>query len=393
MKQFKWHIGTIAFVYALSNVFIQPYTAYLGLDANLYSIFQTLNILVLASSQFIFGYLCDRYQTIQKFLRRMIIIVICLALVIFVGQVFFKMPTKVVLLLLLCLQLFQGPLFTLSETWIMLSPKRLSLFFGNIRMYASLTWAISCLVFGIVLMGDNIQFLPLLVAVFYLFPLFIHSRLHDVVTREVSLSEKTGYSLEVTSSEKRSLLLFGVFSVAAFFFFISGRYFTFIGFIFKASGIEQQQLSLYIGITVFLMALSELPLFLYGKKAMLTYGANRMFSAAVVTSIVRVLIMWFFPHPIVYIMCGVLQGIIYPAYLLSLRHISKALVSERIFNTVFGLFTLVITMGDMFLTFFLGPIVKANQMSVVYMVCLSSGILSLCIFTGFRMLQQRDTKI
>lgn len=384
MKRFKWHIGTLALVYAITNVFIQPYTDFLGLNAAQYGLFQTLNIFALAFSQFLFGYLCDKFQTIRTFLKAMMIIVMILALSIYVGQAYFHFPVMVILTLLLLLQFFQGPLLTLTENWIMLSPKRLSLFFGNIRMYASLAWGIACLVFGFVLVGSGIQFMPLFVAVLYLCPFFIHSHLNDVSTKRASVFQ-TAVNITLTADEKRRLRLFSLFALTAVLFFLAGRYFTFIGFLFKEVGITKDYIPVYIGGTVALMALSELPLFQYGKKVIEKIGPLNLFFIAIAFSFIRVVLMMFFPSATIYIICGMFQGIIYPAYLLSLRLISKTLVAEKIFNTVFGIFTLVVTLGDMLFTFILGPYVNQHRIDIVYLVCITAAILSLLCFFVFRM--------
>lgn len=383
MKRFKWHIGTLAFVYAITNVFIQPYTDFLGLDATQFGLFQTLNIFALAFSQFLFGYLCDKFQTIRTFLRVMMIFVMLLALSIYVGQAYLQFPVYVTLGLLLMLQFFQGPLLTLTENWIMLSPKRLSLFFGNIRMFASLAWGVACLILGIVLVGSRIQFMPLLVALLYVFPLVLHSRLNDISNKRTS-SFQHKPKMKLTREEKRQLRLFSLFALTAFLFFMSGRYFTFIGFLFKEVGISKDYIPVYIGGTVALMALSELPLFQYGKKVIEKIGPLNLFLVAIAFSFVRVVLMMFFPSAITYIICGMFQGIIYPSYLLSLRLISKALVSEKVFNTVFGAFTLVVTFGDMLFTFILGPYVNQHRIDIVYMVCICAALSSLGCFCIFR---------
>lgn len=383
MSRFKWHIGTMALVYSLTNVFIQPYTAFLGLNAAQYAYFASANVLVLASSQFIFGYLCDKFQTIRLFLKGMMIIVMALGLSIFAAQSFLHLPTIVILLMILVMQLFQGPLLTLSENWIMLSPKRLSLFFGNIRMYASLAWGVTAFVFGMILVGTRIQYLPLLVAVLYIFPLIFNSRLNDISNRRVSAIAHTDVKTPMNKDEKRRLLLFALFAITAILFYLSGRYFAFLGFLFQDVGIPKDKVPSYIGWTVALMALSELPLFGFGKQVITKIGAYRLFLLAVMTSLVRVVIMYFFPNPYVYIACGLFQGIVYPSYLLSLRSISKTLVTERIFNTVYGLFTLLVTVSEMIFIFFLGNYVNQHQVSVVYAVCVCSAILSLVVFAIF----------
>ncbi|MGL4663147.1 MAG: MFS transporter [Culicoidibacterales bacterium] len=382
MKRFKCHIGMLAFVYALTNVFIQPYTAFLGLNATEFSLFQTLNIFALASSQFVFGYLCDKFQTIRTFLRMMMVFVIGLALLVFVSQMYFHLPTFFILCLLLLLQFFQGPLLTLTENWIILSPKRLALFFGNIRMFASLTWGIACFVFGIFLVGSRIQYLPLLVAIFYLFPFFIQSRLNDISNQRTS-AYHADVDLKLSQDEKKRLLLFCLFAITALLFFLSGRYFTFIGFLFTDLGIPQSSIPMYIGGTVALMALSEIPLFHYGKVVLERFGAAKLFFLAIVVSLLRVAVMGCFHNAIVYVICGMFQGLIYPSYLLSLRHISKSLVSEKIFNTVFGVFTLVLTLGDMVFTLLLGTYVNQHRMDIVYLVCVASAILSILFFILF----------
>lgn len=394
MKRFKWHIGTLALVYSLTNVFIQPYTAFLGLDATGYAYFASANVLVLASSQFLFGFLCDKFQTIRLFLKGMIIVVMLLGVSVFVAQSFFHLPTIVILLMILVLQLFQGPLLTLSENWIMLSPKRLSLFFGNIRMYASLAWGVTAFVFGMILVGTRIQYLPLLVAGLYIFPFIFNSRLNDISNRRVSAITHTEAHGPLSVDEKRRLLLFTLFAITAILFYLSGRYFAFIGFIFQEVGIPKDKVPSYIGFTVALMALSELPLFGFGKKVITKIGAYRLFLLAVITSLVRVIIMYLFPHPYVYIACGLLQGIVYPPYLLSLRAISKTLVTERIFNTVYGLFTLLVTLSEVLFIFSLGNAVKEHQIAIVYVVCMCAAILSLVVFAifYFRMQQQQYIK-
>lgn len=390
MSRFKWHIGTMALVYSLTNVFIQPYTAFLGLNAAQYAYFASANVLVLASSQFIFGYLCDKFQTIRLFLKGMMIIVMALGLSIFAAQSFLHLPTIVILLMILVMQLFQGPLLTLSENWIMLSPKRLSLFFGNIRMYASLAWGVTAFVFGMILVGTRIQYLPLLVAVLYIFPLIFNSRLNDISNRRVSAIAHTDVKTPMNKDEKRRLLLFALFAITAILFYLSGRYFAFLGFLFQDVGIPKDKVPSYIGWTVALMALSELPLFGFGKQVITKIGAYRLFLLAVMTSLVRVVIMYFFPNPYVYIACGLFQGIVYPSYLLSLRSISKTLVTERVFNTVYGLFTLLVTVSEMIFIFFLGNYVNQHQVSVVYAVCVCSAILSLVVFAIFYFRTQHD---
>lgn len=384
MNRFKWHIGMLAFVYALTNVFIQPYTTFLGLDATQYSIFQTLNIFVLAFSQFVFGYLCDMFQTIRLFLRVMMLVVIGVATVIFAGQVYLGFSIWIILPLLLILQFFQGPLLTLTENWIMLSPKRLSSFFGNIRMFASLTWGITCFGFGIFLTGSRIQYLPLLVAVFYFFPLFIHSKLNDVTTKRTS-EFHIDAKARLTDDEKKRLILFALFGVTAVLFFLSGRYFTFLGFLFADAGVQKEQISLYIGLTVALMALSELPLFFYGKKVVEKIGPFHLFLIAIGFTLLRVVVMSLFPNAFVYVACGLFQGIVYPAYLLSLRAISQTLVSKKVFNTVFGIFTLVVTLGDMVFTLLLGPYVNQHRIDIVYIVCIIAAFLSVVCYSIFKL--------
>lgn len=391
MKRFKWHIGTLAFVYALTNVFIQPYTAYLGLDATQFSLFQTLNIFTLAFSQFVFGYLCDKFQTIRFFLKVMMSVVMLLALVIYIGQVYLHFSVFSLLSLLLALQFFQGPLLTLTENWIMLSPKRLSLFFGNIRMFASLAWGIACFIFGLLLVGNQIQYLPLLVALFYLAPFFVHSKLNDISMKNVS-SFHIENSPKLTRDEKKRLYLFGFFALTAFLFFLSGRYFTFLGFLFQDVGVDKGSIPAYIGGTVAFMALSELPLFKAGKRVIDRIGAMNLFWIAIVFSLIRVIIMGTFASAVVYVICGMFQGIIYPAYLLSLRSISKELVSAKVFNTVFGIFTLVVTLGDMGFTLLLGTYVNQHRMDVVYGVCIASALLSMLFFGLFRNQMKRYTK-
>lgn len=384
MKRFKWHIGTLAFVYALTNVFIQPYVVFLGLDAAQYSVFQALNVFVLAFSQFLFGYLCDKFQTIRHFLKTMMLLVMGMGVLIFVSQSFLNIPSIILLCLLLLLQFFQGPLLTLTENWIMLSPKRLSLFFGNIRMFASLTWGISCFVFGIILVGTKIQYLPLLVACFYIFPFLIHSHLNDISNRRMSSIGHIELDAKLSSDEKTRLGLFCLFGLTAFLFFLSGRYFSFLGFLFSDVGIDSWSVTMYIGATVALMALSEMPLFHLGKKVIEKIGPARLFFIAIIASLIRVLIMKSFPNAFVYIGCGLMQGIIYPAYLLSLRSFSKTLVATKIFNTVFGVFTLILTLGDMAYTLFLGTYVKQHQMDFVYFVCIGSALLSILFFMLFK---------
>lgn len=383
MKRFKWHIGTMALVYSLTNVFIQPYITYLGLNAAHYAYFASANVLVLAASQFIFGYLCDKFQTIRLFLKAMMIIVMLLGVCIFAAQSFFHLPTIVILIMILVMQLFQGPLLTLSENWIMLSPKRLSLFFGNIRMYASLSWGITAFVFGMILVGTRIQYLPLFVAVLYIFPLLFNSRLNDISNRRVSAITHPEVRTPLSTDEKRRLLLFALFAITAILFYLSGRYFAFLGFLFQEVGVPKEKVSSYIGFTVALMALSELPMFGFGKQVITKIGAYRLFLLAVITSLIRVVIMYLFPNPYVYIACGLFQGIVYPSYLLSLRSISKTLVTERIFNTVYGLFTLLVTVGEMLFIFYLGDYVNRHQIATVYLVCVCSAILSLVVFAIF----------
>jgi oligosaccharide:H+ symporter len=258
--------------------------------------FQQMNTIFVVP---IWGMLADRFGR-----KRMVLFAVGLTLLIIP---LFLVPNTFVWLLavMILLTLVYNPITSLLDT-IALDFEEQSggmVNYGQIRLWASVGWAVSSLITGYLINSDRLSYIFFIASSILVIAWLIIRLIYKplIVKRNLAaLKLKViGDLLKAEHSLRWFFLLVFVYSVAAApIFLIINMYYHEIGAPNKL-----------IGTAFAVQAFSEIPFFFYGKKLVNRFGARRIFLFTMLATGIRMLAYGFTSVPHIAIFIGVIHGI------------------------------------------------------------------------------------
>jgi PPP family 3-phenylpropionic acid transporter len=290
----------------------------------IYSIGPTIGIL----SNLFWGYISDKYHTIKKTISAILIGQLCLALLLFQINAY-----GLLFIAMIFFYFFQTPLNSLNDSQLLLhvSTKRSS--YASFRVWGSVGFAFSALVFGILLQSDMEN--PQLIALFTIGTIACSLLISFLLKDSRSSLKKIDFSgvLQVIMSRKLLIFLFLILILA-----ISHRTNdAFLSLYLHELGASQS----LIGYSWTVSALSEIPIFFMLSRYGHRFKELPLLALASFAYVLRYLLMSSTTEPVFIIMIQALHSISFGIFLFTaLRYISQ-LVPDQYRATGQAVFTVV----------------------------------------------------
>ncbi len=319
------------------------------------------NLGIVLSFPFI-GFLNDNYISIKKTI--LILITICLSTII-VYLYSNNTTTPVVYTLLLLFSFFQKPLFPLMETYLTkISQKFEHIDFGIPRSFASLGYAITCLALGFLIeqYGFSIMFTSLISFFILLFlsVIFLKDNPEDKKFKNKNNEKVKKHSNTNSNFVTASLALLKnypylfIIATATFMTVTLTGFNTYLPVYVNAVGGNTENL----GIALFIMAISEIPVLVAYKKLNKKYDENYLLLLACFVNIFKMLIPAFFHNMYAVYFAQGLQSITFGLFIPSIYIIIRKTVhpdrlsygisiATTIYSSIFG--TLSVFLSGVFL--------------------------------------------
>lgn len=320
--QYLFLFGASASIYPFLTIYFQDR----GLSFTQIGILLALNSIVGVASQPVWGFLTDKYLNKRVSLSLMLAVSAVLAFVfVFVRGIY---PILFILIVFMC---FLSPIFSVNDAFCYdIIDKRKDLQYGKIRLMGSIGYAVISLVLGWVIKISNINS--------SFFSYFIFATLALLILRSMKYKDHNSQGSldfrDVVSilKNKRFILICLSAMVINAALGANGNY---ISVLIQKTGGDVSN----IGMLWFLLAMSELPLFFYGKSILKRIG--------VLNAYLLSLGLYFFRYmgdamAVSYqmvLIIQILQGITFPFFLMSTLEYVNSIVPEKARTTALTVFT------------------------------------------------------
>lgn len=307
IRQFNCLFGFLGITTCIYSTFIMPYLKMKGFSITELGILSSINISMSILGQFVFGYLCDAMKTIKK----IFIFNLCL---LFLVAITMMINTKAVLVIafVAAFGLFQGPLSVLSDSWVLSNEKFVREGFGSIRAWSSIGWAVCSVLMGTIIekFGWGAFFIG------YLLMLLLTSAITikiDDIHREKKHNDK--------SKKVNPLILFKDYRyvfIVLIMLLLTTTHQTMSFLYVKITNLGGT--SKHIGISAFVMAACELPVFFGAKYIIKRFKLINLLAFSSFMYVIRMLLLENSSSYMQVILLGSLQMLTFAVYVLAYKY-------------------------------------------------------------------------
>ena len=328
----------------------------------------------------ILGYLSDIYNTNKKlFILGMIAIALVVLPFPYYNWYFILISTAVI-------GFFWAPQQSILDSWILKSSEKLASNYGFMRAWGSLGFAI---VAAILIMAS--------ITAFYISDAPHKNKIVQNVSQNDGFSgqeSNTGENYEKDSTNQQNnrnpLILFKnieytMILISAILVFIPNSIiFTYLPNFIKGVG----GTTTLLGIVMFLNAVSEAPIFFFGKKMLVKFKPIPLLLLSTIFYLIRVIVVYEAVSKFNFLVFGVLQSLSFGILLITARFHINFLAPEHLKTTAQSIFTMsIFGIGGIIASMSGGVIMDIYGMEVLYQIsiilCLS-GILLMLILNLYR---------
>lgn len=310
LKQFNWLFFLSYSACAIGTTQIIPYLREMGIEGIQKGFILSGMAIFTLLSQFIFGYLSDRYRCIKKFF----FVCFCLFIVVASGLYFF--PLNVYGYLFLSVSFIGGISRTwqgLEDTWVLQSAEKEN--YSKIRAFGAVGWTLGCWIAALLLSYFEYKSLSVLLIFFSILSLFVTFKIQDS-------NQASGKIIKVQDLKK-------LFTNRAYLLLVSILFFLFaLGcadmYIVIDKLLEIGGTRIHVGIKWGFQSLMEVPILLMGKHLLKKYQPVNLILFATVMFGIRFLIYSFIQDPILLILASSMQLVTFPIVIFS----SKVLIDK-----------------------------------------------------------------
>lgn len=326
-----------------------------------------VNSFIVIFAQPLWGVISDKLQSI----RRVFIVCIC-ATAIFMQPLPLVQTVLLTGCLLAVITFFESPLGPLLDSWVIGIVKSEGVFYGHVRFLGSLSYAIAVSIFGIIIsrFGTNIIFL--IFAIGAVVNMFIASR----IKTEAPVASLKLKDLKI--GRLFSNYHYITFLLFAIILYVPVRtYFIFLPVIIESVSGN----SSHIGISAMVTALSEIPVFLFGKKFMGKHKPIKLILISAATHILRSILFTFASSPLHIILISLLQGLAGALFLSGMLYYIDSITPAELRSTSFTLASSIyLGVSGIIGSYGGGYLIDNFGLNTVYITGIISGIIVTLLF-------------
>ena len=371
--QFNYLFAFLGISTCIYSTFIMPYLKMKGFTITELGIFSSINITMAILGQFIFGYLCDAAGTIKKIFIFNVVALLAIALTMELNS-----KTALVIGFIAAIGFFQGPLSVLSDSWVLSNEKAVSENFGGIRAWASIGWAVCSIFMGIIIDYFGWKSFFICYMLMLLVTLSVTMKISDV-KRTRKLSEKR-------------------VRVNPFVLFKDYRYVFVVLIMLLLTTTHQTMSFLYvkinslggtskqIGISAFVMASCELPVFFGAKRLTKKYRLTSLLLFCSSMYIIRMVLLGIASTYTEVIVLGILQMFTFAVYVIAYKYFIVGIAPDNLQVTAQSVATSICAIGSIIFSSAAGYLIDKHGINTLYLVgAVTSTIATIliCIYTIF----------
>lgn len=323
--QYLFLFGASASIYPFLTIYFQDR----GLSFKQIGVLFALNSLVGVASQPIWGFITDKYLNKRVTLSLMLAVSAVMSFVFVAARGFYP-----ILFTLITFMAFLSPIFSVNDAFCYdIIDKRKDLQYGKIRLMGSIGYAVISLALGWVIKFSSINSAFISYFIFSIFSLLI---LRNMNFRDHNSQGSLNFGDVVSIlKNKRFIIICLSAMIINAALSANGNY---ISVLIQKTGGDVSN----IGMLWFLLAMSELPLFFYGKSVLKRIGVLNAYLLSLSLYFFRYLGDSLAVSYQVVLLIQILQGVTFPFYLMSTLDYVNSIVPERARTTaitVFAAFT------------------------------------------------------
>lgn len=355
IRQFNSLFGFLGITTCIYSTFIMPYLKTKGFSITELGIFSSINISMAIVGQFIFGYLCDAVKTIKK------IFLFNLGLL-FLVAVTMLINTKAALVIafVAAFGFFQGPLSVLSDSWVLSNEKSVREGFGGIRAWSSIGWAVCSVLMGIIIekFGWGSFFIGYLLML--LITVTITIKIDDI-HREKKHNDK--------SKKVNPLILFRDYRylfIVLIMLLLTTTHQTMSFLYVKITSLGGT--SKHIGISAFVMAACELPIFFGAKHIIERFKLTNLLMFSSSMYVIRMLLLGNSTSYIQVILLGSLQMLTFAVYVIAYKYFIADIAPNNLQVTAQSVAASICAIGSIVFSSAAGYLIDRHGINVLFQV-------------------------
>ncbi|HBR02166.1 MAG TPA: hypothetical protein DD738_06120 [Ruminiclostridium sp.] len=256
--------------------------------------------------QFIWGFLCDKLHTIKKNFMVANLIILASILSFLVIR-----STLWVWVMMFVLGFAQIPQPSILDTWILKKLPGKEEEYGHIRLWASLGFAVSALIFGLLIRQFGFTVMFIAASFFISITLLVSFRLEDA-SEDLRSGKNLKKSFKTLFTNRRYIFFIAVC-------FIIGLAFRTVHLLLPLILDNVKGTSWDLGLAYFFGVITEIPMFLASKKLSKKYRSNILFLLSVLLFILHFVLLILAKSPFMVITAMFAQGLAFGNYLPAIR--------------------------------------------------------------------------
>lgn len=355
IRQFNYLFGFLGITTCIYSTFIMPYLKTKGFSITELGILSSINISMSILGQFIFGYLCDAMKTIKKIFIFNIGILVIIA---FAMQINSK--AAIIVASIAAFGLFQGPLSVLSDSWVLSNEKAISQSFGGIRAWASIGWALCSILMGTIIEKFGWK------------SFFIGYMLMLLITLAVTL-KISDIHIEKKHNEKshkvNPLVLFKDYRyvfVVLIMLLLTTTHQTMTFLYVKITNLGGT--SKHIGISAFIMAACELPVFFGAKHIIRRFKLTSLLVFSSFMYVIRMLLLGISYSYTQVILLGSLQMFTFAVYVIAYKYFIADIAPNNLQVTAQSVAASICAIGSIVFSSAAGYLIDSRGINVLFEV-------------------------
>jgi MFS transporter, PPP family, 3-phenylpropionic acid transporter len=355
IKQFNCLFGFLGITTCIYSTFIMPYLRLKGFSMIELGLFSSINISMSILGQLVFGYLCDAAKTIKKIFIANLLIIFFIALTMQINT-----SITIITVLIAGIGFFQGPLSVLSDSWVLGNESEVSQSFGSIRAWASIGWAACSVLMGTIIERFGWKSFFVSYMIMLLVTMAVTFRITDVY-RDIKPKGK--------NRKVNPLLLFKDYRyvyVVLIMLLLTTTHQT-ISFLYvKITSLGGT--SKHIGISAFVMAISELPVFFGAKYIIKRFRITSLFFFSASMYVIRMLLLGISNSYIQVIFLGSLQMITFSVYVITYKYFIAEIAPDELQVTAQSTASSVCAIGSIVFSSVAGYLIDKFSIDMLFRV-------------------------
>lgn len=367
--QFNCLFGVLGITTCIYSTFIMPYLRTKGFTITELGVFSSINITLSIFGQFIFGYLCDAIKTIKKIIIFNIIVLFCVALIMHLSP-----NTGLIIGFIAAFGFFQGPLSVLSDSWVLSNEKIISQSFGSIRAWSSVGWALCAILMGTVIERFGWKAFFLCYMVMLLVTLAVTLNIADIRKTKRNNDKKEKINPLILFKDYRYLFIVIIMLL------LTTTHQTMSFLYVKINSLGGN--SKHIGISSFVMAISELPIFFSSKYIVKKFKLTSLLIFCSGMYAVRMLLLAISSSYIQVIALGILQMGTFAVYVIGYKFFIAEVAPSNLQVTAQSVATSICAIGSIVFSSVAGYLIDKYGINTLFTI----GIVTSAIAIGFLIL-------